>query len=307
MSDAADARDQMIRRRAFDFLREQTELRGEVLPWAVLSKGFEIDGVRVPLIGPQGIFKPAVLPDMPLSIATKPVREGEPRPYNDGLDAQGLLNYRYRGTDPSHRDNAGLRLAMRRQAPLVYLFGVEKGFYLPVWPVFVVADDPAELAFSVAIDDRRIGAADATFDQIAAARRSYVTVLTVRRLHQASFRQRVLNAYRNTCAICRLRHRELLEAAHILPDGHPQGEPTITNGVALCKLHHAAFDAYILGIRPDHVIEIRQDILREVDGPMLRHGLQEIAGSVLRPPRDVRQHPNREFLAERYELFRKAG
>lgn len=307
MSEGIDARDQTVRQRAFDFLLEQTALRGEVLPWAILSKGFEIDGVRVPLIGPQGIFKPAVLPDMPLSIATKPVREGEPRPYNDGLDQNGLLNYRYRGTDPSHRDNVGLRLAMRRQAPLVYLFGVEKGFYLPVWPVFVVADNPADLAFSVAIDDRRIGSADAVFDQVAAARRSYVTVLTVRRLHQASFRQRVLNAYRNTCAICRLRHHELLEAAHILPDGHPQGEPTITNGVALCKLHHAAFDAYILGIRPDHVIEIRQDILREVDGPMLRHGLQEIAGTVLRPPRDVRQHPNRDFLAERYELFRKAG
>jgi len=307
MKDDARIRDDAVRQRAFNFLREETALRGEVLPWAVLSKGFQFEGVRVPLLGPQGIFKPAALPEMPLSIATKPVREGEPRPYNDGLDEHGLLNYRYRGTDPGHRDNVGLRLAMQRQAPLVYLFGIDKGFYLPVWPVFVVADNPVDLAFSVAIDDRRLGAADAALDQVAEARRSYVTVLTVRRLHQASFRQRVLNAYRNTCGICQLRHRELLEAAHILPDGHPRGEPIVRNGVALCKLHHAAFDAYILGIRPDHVIEVREDILREVDGPMLRHGLQEIAGTVLRAPRDERQHPNRDFLAERYELFRKAG
>lgn len=84
VSEGIDARDQTVRQRAFDFLLEQTALRGEVLPWAILSKGFEIDGVRVPLIGPQGIFKPAVLPDMPLSIATKPVREGEPRPTTTG-------------------------------------------------------------------------------------------------------------------------------------------------------------------------------------------------------------------------------
>ena len=80
--------------------------------------GIRVDRKRVPLIGPQGIFKPRVLPDMPISIATAPVREGEPRPYDDGLDEQGLLSYRYRGTDPRHRDNVGLRLAMQRRVPL---------------------------------------------------------------------------------------------------------------------------------------------------------------------------------------------
>jgi len=80
----------------------------------------------------------------------------------------------------------------------------------------------------------------------------------------------------------------------------------VSPGDAL-SVEHAAFDAYILGIRPDHVIEIRDDILREVDGPMLRHGLQAIAGALLQLPRDPRQHRNRDFLGERYELFRKAG
>ena len=130
--------------RAFDFLSEQTSIHGDVLPWGILSRGFVHDGKRVPLIGPQGIFKPAILPQMPLSVATAPVREGEPRPYDDGLDDQGLLNYRYRGTDPQHRDNVGLRLTMRQRVPLIYLFGVVKGEYMPVWPVFIVGDDPSE-------------------------------------------------------------------------------------------------------------------------------------------------------------------
>lgn len=303
----ADERDRAVRVCAFEFLGEQTSMHGDVLPRAILSTGFVFDGVRVPFVGPQGIFKPAVLADMPLSIATAPVRDGEPRPYNDGLDEQGLLNYRYRGTDPRHRDNVGLRRAMQRRIPLVYLFGVDRGYYMPVWPVFVVGDDPTDLCFKVAIDDHRLQLDADLPDQVADARRSYLTVLTVRRLHQAMFRQRVLTAYRDTCAICRLRHRELLEAAHILPDGHPRGEPIVPNGLALCKLHHAAFDGYILGIRPDHVIEVRRDILDEIDGPMLRHGLQEIAGATLHLPREDRHHPRADFLAERYQRFRKVG
>ena len=60
--------------------------------------------------------------------------------------------------------------------------------------------------------------------------------------------------------VCRLRHWELLDAAHILPDKHPLGEPVVPNGLALCKLHHAAFDADILGVRPDLRIERRDQV-----------------------------------------------
>ena len=42
------------------------------------------------------------------------------------------------------------------------------------------------------------------------------------------------------CALCRLRHQELLDAAHITPDSEAEGEPLVSNGVVLCKLHHAA-------------------------------------------------------------------
>ena len=82
--------DTRVRAAAFQFLREQMELRGdEVLPREVLAKGFEFEGQRVPLIAPQGIFKPAVLPEMPLSITTVPVVEGEDRPYDDGVGPDG--------------------------------------------------------------------------------------------------------------------------------------------------------------------------------------------------------------------------
>lgn len=305
-----ESRDNRVRLKAFEFLERATSLHGEVLPWSLLLQGFEFEGTRVPLVSMQGIFKPAVLVEVPLTIRTAPATDGVPRPYEDGFDDRDLLVYRYRGSDPEHRDNVGLRRAMERHAPLVYLFGVVAGQYLPHWPVYVVDDDPGDRCFRIALDEKRFLGAPApapATDRAAEARRAYVTRVTLARLHQAAFRERVLRAYHRCCAICRLKHAELLEAAHILPDGDPRGEPIVSNGIALCTLHHTAFDRHIVGVRPDLVIEVRRDILEEVDGPMLKHGLQEIAGLRLSVPRAERDQPDRTFLEERYEIFRKTG
>ena len=135
------------------------------------------------------------------------------------------------------------------------------------------------------------------------ARRAYITMTVRHRLHQEAFREMVLDAYREQCALCRLRHRELLEAAHIVPDTEELGIPTVTNGLALCKLHHAAFDRYFLGIRPDYTIHVRQDILDENDGPMLTHGLKGMNNRKIIAPGSVKKRPDRERLEIRYQRF----
>jgi putative restriction endonuclease len=196
---------------------------------------------------------------------------------------------------------------MARKAPLIYFDGVVPGQYLATWPVFIVGDDREDLSFRVDVDSRQGVGARAEPEVVAEARRQYVISTVRHRVHQLQFRYRVLKAYREHCTVCRLRHSELLDAAHILPDGHPKGEPVVPNGLALCKLHHAAFDRHILGVRPDLVIEIRHDILEEADGPMLRHGLQGFQGARITVPGPIRLKPHPDYLAERYELFRKAS
>lgn len=298
--------DTHVRNAAFEWLAEQVRLHGDVLPRNILAQGFKYQGVRVPLLGPQGIFKPKIM-DLPLSITTIPSG-----PYDDGFSKEGLLQYRYRGTNPWHPDNAGLREAMGRRLPLVYFHRVIEGKYLAVRPVFIVGDDPAKLTFKVQVDDAQYASYDlrseldglVAADNTVDARRSYITTTVRQRIHQRSFRERVLRAYQEQCALCRLRHEELLDAAHIIPDGEEGGEPIVPNGLTLCKLHHAAFDRQFLTIRPDYIIEVRADILREKDGPMLLHGLKEMQDKRILLPRIVRERPSPALLERRYERFK---
>jgi len=303
--------DDAVRAAAFAFLAEQARTRGEVsppvLPLSVLEAGFVFDGRKVNLIFPgKGIFKPAILPSIPISITTAPPDRRKVAPYDDGVGEDGLVTYRYRGTDHTHPDNVGLRQAMAEQKPLIYFLGVFPSKYLAFWPSFVIGDNRRDLSFQVALE---VGSA-VNFSELGVEEnpgRTYALRVVRQRLHQVAFRERVLAAYRRTCSLCLLRHEELLDAAHIIADGRPRGEPVVPNGIALCKLHHAAFDSNIIGIRPDLVLEVRDDVLREIDGPMLLHGLQGLHGSIITVPRDARLHPAPDRLEERYEEFRRAS
>jgi putative restriction endonuclease len=294
--------DAKIRRAAFEWLKAAVALHGDVLPRNLLAEGFLLDGVRVPLLGPQGIFKPKVL-GIPLSIATVPSG-----PYDDGFSRDGLLLYRYRGTNRDHPDNVGLRNAMTARIPLIYFHRIVEGKYLAVWPVFIVGDEPSRLTFKVEFDDVQHSTyapgALPVLDPVTEIRRSYVTTTVRQRIHQRAFRERVLRAYREQCALCRLRHEELLDAAHLIPDSEPGGEPVLPNGLSLCKLHHAAFDSQFLAVRPDYVIEVRRDILEETDGPMLLHGLKGMHEKQIILPRKRANRPSPLLLERRYERFK---
>jgi putative restriction endonuclease len=295
--------DRTIRLAVFDWLTRQREERGEALPRTILES-VHIGDRRIPLMGPQGIWKPAAC-ELPISIAT--VVAG---PYSDTFDsARGVLRYAYRGTDPAHRDNAGLRRAMVERVPLVYFHAVDRGQYAAAYPVFVVGDDPKQLMFSMQVDDlgAALGATSAIggtlVEEDAEPRRAYVTATFRRRLHQVAFRERVIRAYQDRCALCRLRHHQLLDAAHITPDRDAEGDPVVSNGLALCKLHHAAFDGFFFAIRPDYSIEVKGSILLEHDGPMLVVGLQQIHGQTIHVPGRPNERPDPARLERRYREF----
>jgi putative restriction endonuclease len=295
--------DYAVRLAAFDWLSQEREINGEALSRSSLV-GFEFSGRSVPLVGPSGIWKPAAC-ELPISVTT--VLNG---PYDDAMnEASRSVEYAYRGTDPAHRDNRGLRRAMNERVPLIYFYGIERGKYVAAYPTFVVADDPTGLHFSLQVDDigaaLAAGAPENAYPQAdPELRRAYITASVQRRVHQVAFRERVLRAYEQQCALCRLRHRELLDAAHITPDRDEQGDPSVQNGLALCKLHHAAYDRLFFAVRPDYRVEVRPSILIESDGPMLIVGLQQINGQMIHIPSRTFEQPDRDRLDRRYQEFR---
>jgi putative restriction endonuclease len=295
---AASPFDEMaVRLAAIDFVAAKASAAGGVVTRAELES-FSYAGEPLKLIDQsRGIRNPRQLAAT-LSILSQP--NG---PYDDVRTADGLMRYAYRDGPIDSGDNRKLRLAAELGLPLLLFEGIAAAVFVPVAPVYLVRDLPDQRYVEVAVDEGLRYLPLSGNDE----QRSYAERLTKLRLHQPIFRARVIRAYGSQCAMCQLRHAELLDAAHIIPDSHPHGQPVVPNGLSLCKIHHAAYDQNILGVRPDLVIEVQQRILAEVDGPMLRHGIQEMAGQRIDVPRSARERPDPERLEERYAEFTLAS
>lgn len=295
-----------MRIKVFEWLRARAETEGNIFDGRELNAGIDVEGRQVTLKGQSGIWFPSGF-SIPISITT--VLDGPYRLDDFGDDV--IITYAYRGQDPEHRDNRGLREARRTRTPLIFFKEVHHHRYQAIWPLIIVDDDPAALCVRACIDPAYSELQPGTnFSDVSLSPidlRRYAWGQTRHRLHQEAFRDIVVSAYDERCAICSLHHPELLDAAHIIADSDDRGEPVVQNGLSLCKIHHAAYDRGILGVSPDYLVRIRSDILRERDGPMLRHGLQELEGSKLLLPTRVADRPDKDRLAQRFQEFMHAS
>ncbi|MFC7456053.1 HNH endonuclease [Brachybacterium sp. GCM10030267] len=294
-----------LRNAAMTWLEVRTQDGLNPIGYEDLLQDFYFRGERRALKDRQaGICKPAVL-ETALSITTTYRAEGKERPYDDAPGPDGLLRYKWHKTDPNHAHNRGLREAMARGLPLIWFWGIAPGLYKPIFPVYLVAEEPELHQFVVATDGLQNFESSGLGGE--EAFREYAESKTKRRIHQPVFRGLVMQAYETRCAMCNLRHSALSDAAHIVPDRDERGIAAVRNGLALCKIHHAAYDAGILAVTPDLKIEVREDILDEVDGPILEYGLKRLHGEELRKvPKRRSDRPDRDLLAVHYEEFVRA-
>ncbi len=305
MTPAERLREIAIRHAAFAWLDRERAGGKETFTQEDTS-GLTLAGETIRLMPTQqGIWKPGQLAAA-LSIRTVYRHEGSDRPYDDNVGADGFYRYKMRGDDPDHYQNRALHNAWIERLPLIWWLGVQGGGYSALYPIYLVDEERAALQYVVDIDavpqpDIAWPSVELELDP------SYRQQLTKMRLHQRPFRAAVLRAYRTSCAVCSFRHSDLLDAAHIQEDG-AGGRPVVTNGLTLCKMHHAAYDRRILGITPNYEVRINDDVLREVDGPMLRHGIQEFHGKGLMVlPDSPNQRPDRLLLEARYQAFLDAS
>jgi putative restriction endonuclease len=247
----------------------------------------------------KGIWNPANYAAT-LTIVSDPAGE-----YDDGDHGDSLYRYSYekrpQGQDPRGGSNNKLREAMRLGLPIIMLRKVSTARFVPIMPVYVVKEEPEHKRFLLALDESLRFLPDPA--HLTEDQRRYAEAVVRRRMHQPEFRSRVLSAYSRKCAVCELMKPPLLDAAHITRDADEQGLPVVSNGLALCKIHHAAYDQDILGISPDYVVHINDQVLTEVDGPMLKHGLQEMNQRSLWLPARQQDLPDRDRLALRFSKF----
>ena len=291
---------------AFAFLDSVSRQLGGIVRFEDVAR-FEFRGEKMSLLDPQrGIRKPRQL-SAALSVRTVYAVDPSSRPYEDEIGDDGYLRYKWRGIDGEHSENRALREALNQRLPLIWFQGVAAGVYVPIYPVWLVAEERSEHQFVVALDERQLQSWERDSPTtVAELALRYGQRLVKERMHQPVFRARVLVAYQGQCALCLLRHMELLDAAHIRADAEG-GLPVVPNGIAMCKIHHAAFDVHIIGIRPDHVIQVRKDVLVEPDGPTLRHAIQALHNERIVVPIKRTARPDPQLLDERFESFLRAG
>jgi putative restriction endonuclease len=293
-----------LRQEAVAHARRLAQVYDDLVPVERLREGFVFHGERISFGSFQkGIHRSrAQRGPAALTLVTS-YRD----PYQDVFDDfDAAFAYAYRAGAIDQADNRALRAAYELQTPLVYFRALGPGQYWVVAPMFVTSDDPAArmvtLEQGLPVQDMKPGGLVSAADV-----RAYATREARYRLHQQKFKLDVMRAYHGRCAICRLRERELVQAAHIVPDPEPEGIAAVINGLALCAIHHLAFDRNLLGIDPDCVIHIATRLLNQEDGPMLRTGLQGFHAATIALPRRPDERPDPVRLEKRFEAFENSA
>jgi putative restriction endonuclease len=303
-------RDTLLRTAAFERVRSLCEVHDH-LTAQQLGEGFYFAGERYPLVNPRrGIFKPAQMRFL-LTINTVFPKTGSRVWYDDQrevhrqiFDGDQMVDYAFMGDNPDAADNRWLREAFENQVPIIYFLGIAPGRYQAIVPAFIGGWDRessrAQIAFG--LSDQTVLAPPATEIE-----RRYALRAVKQRLHQASFREAVIGAYRGRCALSGLPEPMLLDAAHIVEDRDELlGQPVVRNGIPLSKIHHAAFDAHLIGIDPDYRLHVSERLLAQKDGPMLE-AIKGLDGGQLRLPKRAQDSPDRDRLAFRFERFKSAA
>lgn len=287
---------------------------GTVLSREAINTPFFLRGERATLVDPQrGIHKPRAMAHL-LSVTTVVPRRGrrvwyadQTSAHRDIYSAEAGVTYSFMGDDPEVPQNRWLREAAELRLPIIYFLGIKPGLYQPTFPAFLTDWSAAQLNVRIVFTPA-LGATTTRSFPVDSDDRRYALRLVKQRLHQAQFREAVIDAYAGRCAISGLAEPRLLDAAHIMADPDEElGQPIVPNGLPLSKIHHAAFDANLIGIDSDGIIHLSERLIAMQDGPLLEYGLKAMAGRRLIAPDRPDDLPDRARLDLRFRAFKKVA
>lgn len=141
---------------------------------------------------------------------------------------------------------------------------------------------------------------DAQINAVPNKARRIVLSQIARKYRAQDFRRRILGAYAHQCAVCGVQ-LELIDAAHILPVADPASTDETTNGLALCKIHHAAFDRNLISVDEKYKVDISSSEIERLESINLTGGIKEFKRN-LKPaiilPSDRRDYPSPIYIKQ---------
>lgn len=249
-----------VRQLALRYVESLQMTYGDKVPAAEIKRPFQLADKKIVLASfAEGVFRPKGFQYVLSILSTLSSH------YTDQFNEEkGLLTY---ALSPRAYLNDTLRANWQDSVPLIALLQVTpkpNPEYMIISPVFVTGE--ADGYFFISTLE-----ASAFRQQVKNAEgillpraipKAYKPISTQLRLHQAAFRKEILGAYKTRCCVCELKAKPLLDASHIVPD--TQGEAHVSNGLCLCAIHHRAFDANVLNVRPDYTVAINS---AQIQGP----------------------------------------
>lgn len=296
--------DRELRTAALQGVQRLWRRHGDAVPYPAIDEGFVYQGERIPFFSTfEGVYKPAQL-----QVGTLSVRTTIASRYTDERISDDEVWYDY---SPKPERNDWLRDCLELQLPLLYFLQVKSEppvEYLVFAPVEVVEDDPTRQRFRLDLSPSRLYEDEPDLyretpvpdDIHRVFERKYGVTETRTRLFQAHFRREVLEAYGRRCAVCSLGEGPILDGAHIVPDSEELGEPSVTNGLSLCALHHRAYDRDLMGVRPDLTVHVFRDRMEHPDEEA-SEVIAEFDGEDLRVPGREKFRPEQDLVQMRWE------
>ena len=190
-----------------------------------------------------------------------------------------------------NKGNGELVIAFRPDFLAAYIDHAER--------LHATGDAAEELAVLSRIGQEPASVTQDEIENTVAQQRQFAVVSTQRAIRAADFRRRVLTAYGHRCAMCGLALR-LLDSAHIVPAARPESSDETANGIALCALHHRAFDRAFVTFDNDYRTRMNEPMVRALIDARQATGLdgfRQALRSVLALPPDRRDRPAPHFVA----------
>lgn len=194
------------------------------------------------------------------------------------------------GFAPQGKSNSELAIAFRPEFLGAYVDSLESLHDCGAFPGEIktlsrISREPDE------VDDKEV-------EQTIAEPRRFAVVSVRQAIRDRGFRNRVLRAYGYSCAMCGIQ-LSLIEGAHILPVEHPEGTDGTDNGVALCALHHRAFDRALVTFDNGFHIRVNENKVEDLKTHDRTDGLESFKTALrtkIALPANRHDWPNRRFV-----------